>query len=102
MDTRNRSEVEQLVGEIRAYMPETYAAIQAKAQEIGKEAYALVRAGLRGEPNRFWAMEKGRVMGTPFSMPEIAADVAQTMVRWGSAYVCIFGQPVQEVANGAN
>jgi len=104
MDTRSKEDVERLVGEIKACMPETYKSIQAKAAELGKDAYALVRAGLRGEPNKFWAMEAGRVMGTPFTLREINADVALAMVQWGCAYVCIWAAPVQQqgAADGAH
>jgi hypothetical protein len=52
---------------IKTQMPMVYGAIQDKAQEIGKEAFALVRKGLRGEPNTFYAFERGYVVGTPFS-----------------------------------
>lgn len=102
MDTRSRDEVEQLVSEIKSYMPETYASIQARAAEVGKEAYAMVRAGLRGEPNKFWAMEKGRVMGTPFTLQDITSEVARNMVSWGCAYVCIFGEAMPGGGNGTN
>lgn len=102
MDTRSAAEVEADIADIKAYMPETYKAIQAWAGEIGKLAYAMVRAGLRGEPNRFWAMERGRVMGTPFNLVEITADVALAMVRWGSAYACIFGTPTEGGQHGAD
>lgn len=98
MDTRtvSDSEVQQHIAEIRTHMPDTYDMIQREAQARGRMVFGLVRAGLRGEPNRFFAMERGWVKGTPFSMPEIAADVAQGMVSYGSAHVCILGWPTQE------
>jgi len=104
MDTRTVSdeEVQQHIAEIKAHMPETYQAIKAKAGEIGNVAYELVRKGLRGEPNRFWAMERGWVKGAPFSLPDIEADVATAMARWGCAYVCIFGVNKEGGTNGAN
>jgi hypothetical protein len=86
--------VSRVTGEIKAYMPETYKAIQAKAKEIGNAAFLLVRRGIRGEPNCFWAMENGRVVGTPFNLPEVSRDVAQYMVTFACAYVCIWA--VQE------
>jgi hypothetical protein len=52
---------------IKTQMPMVYGAIQDKAQQIGKDAFALVRKGLRGEPNTFYAFERGYVVGTPFS-----------------------------------
>jgi len=93
MDTGTAAgSTEQQIALIKARMPETYASIQAQAQRIGKAAYALVRRGLRGEPNCWWAMERGLVMGTPFTLPDVSADVASTMVRWGASYVCIWAQ----------
>jgi len=105
MDTRTASdeEVQQHIAEIKAHMPETYKAIQAEAAKVGRQAFAMVRAGLRGEPNRFWAMERGWVKGCPFGVVDIAADAAWAMVAWGSTYVCIFGSQLQNgEANGSN
>lgn len=75
---------------IKGSMPHVYEGIQAKAAEIGPGAFALVRRGLRGEANCFYAFERGHVVGTPFAMPGIAADVAATMVRFGCAHICIW------------
>ena len=103
MDTRTaKTDVTPLINEIKAYMPETYASIQAKAQVVGNVAYELVRRGLRGEANCFYAFERGRVVGTPFSLHEISRDVAQYMVTLGCAHVCIFATTEGEVANGTH
>lgn len=106
MDTKSAEQIEaavqQDIAEIKAHMPETYKEIQAKAAEIGSLAFALVRAGLRGVPNRFWAMERGWVKGTPFNALGVQDVVAVQLVRWGCAHVCIFGQPVEEVQDGAD
>ncbi len=105
MDTRTISEnqVQQHIAEIKAHMPETYKTIQAQANEMGRHVFAMVRAGLRGEPNRFWAVERGWVKGCPFNMPEITPDVAWSMVAWGSSHVCIIGTSTQSgEANGSN
>ncbi|MBP7572601.1 MAG: hypothetical protein KA777_01355 [Rhodoferax sp.] len=91
MDTRpQKIDVQAKIEEIKGAMPETYASIQAKAKEIGNEAYVLVRKGLRGEANCFYAFEKGRVVGTPFSLVEVQRDIAQYMVTLGCAHVCIW------------
>lgn len=102
---------------IKAHMPETYKAIQARVKGVsevvagrqvmvvpayGSDVFALVRRGLRGEPNCFWAMECGHVMGTPFNQTEVQRDVAQLMVSFGTAYVCIFPEPTAEAAHGAH
>jgi len=87
---------------IKTSMPETYQAIQDKAKVIGNDAFALVKRGLRGEPNCFWAMEAGNVVGTPFNHTEISRDVAQAMVTFGCAHVCIFAMAGSEVQRGSN
>lgn len=103
MDTGTaKVDVAALIDEIKAYMPETYKSIQAKAKEVGNDAYVLVRRGLRGEANCFYAFERGRVMGTPFTLTEVARDVAQYMVTFGCAHVCIFAVVQKESINGAN
>ena len=71
------------------------------AQAIGNEAFALVRKGLRGEPNAFYAFERGYVVGTPFSAGPITDEVAGLMVRFGFAFVCIFMAPEQGANHGA-
>lgn len=82
--------VQQKIDQIKQFMPETYKAIQAKAGQIGNKAYHLVRRGLSGERNCFWAMEGGYVMGTPFDLADVQSDVAWAMVSFGCAYACIF------------
>jgi hypothetical protein len=99
MDTSGttKMDVNGKINEIKRYMPETYQSIQAKAAKIGNQAYELVRRGLRGEANCFYAFEGARVVGTPFNMPDITADIALLMVEFGCAYVCMFG-PAKETA----
>jgi len=82
--------VQQKTDQIKQFMPETYKAIKARADLIGNQAYHLVRRGLAGEPNCFWAMEAGHVMGTPFNLVDVQRDVAWAMVSFGCAYACIF------------
>ena len=78
---------------IKSQMPETYKYIQAKAEEIGNVAYELVRRGLRGEANCFYAVEAGRVVGTPFSSGPISDELAGYMCKFGVAFICIFNMP---------
>ena len=52
--------IEQQIADIKAHMPEVYKSIQAKAAAIGKPAFALVRKGLRGDANCFYAFERGQ------------------------------------------
>jgi hypothetical protein len=94
--------VESKITEIKAYMPETYKSIQAKAAEIGNVAFELVRKGLRGEANCFYAFEGGRVMGTPFATGPLPDHIAGKMVEFGCAFVCIFDAPERTAGNGAH
>lgn len=94
--------IEEQIAEIRAHMPEVYKGIQAKAQELGKPAYALVRRGLRGEPNCFYAFERGRVVGTPFVVTDIMAEVARYMVQFGCSHVCIWPAAGEGSVHGAH
>jgi hypothetical protein len=93
-------DVSAAINDIKTHMPETYKSIQAKAKQIGNDAYVLVRRGLRGQANCFYAFERGRVVGTPFALTEVARDVAQHMVTFGCAHVCIWAEPSQGVSNG--
>ena len=82
--------VEEQIAEIKANMPETYKAIQAKAQDIGKPAYALVRRGLRGDANCFYAFERGYVVGTPFNQGDIMAEISKYMVQFGCTFIVVW------------
>lgn len=93
MATDSKLNVEGKVAEIKNHMPETYKCIQAKASEIGNEAFTLVRRGLRGEVNCFYAFEGGRVVGTPFAAGPIPDKLAALMVQFGVAICCIWQAP---------
>jgi len=99
MDTFwNADEVEAFKRTIKAHMPETYKAIQARAAEddLGREAFALVTRGLRGEPNVFYAMERGHVVGTPFNIPDVSAELAAYMVRFGCQFLIMWAPGAQK------
>ncbi len=101
MDTKTTNQnVEQEIAAIKAHMPETYKAILAKAAEIGKPAYALVRRGLRGEVNCFYAMEHGRVVGAPFEMPNVTAEIAMGIVQFGCTFLAMWGAPPPATEGG--
>lgn len=104
-DQEQVEEINRRIAEIKAHMPETYKAIQDRVNGVvvqesggpvetvpayGKAVFALVRRGLRGEPNCFWAMECGRVVGTPFNLPDVMTYTAKSMVEFGCTYACIF------------
>lgn len=106
MDTRTvpaaKVDVSAQIDEIKRFMPETYKAIKTKAADIGNEAFVLVRRGLRGEPNQFYAFEAGRVVGTPFNLVDVNRDIAQIMVTFGCAHVCIWAEPTPAAAGAAH
>lgn len=111
--------VEQRLQEIRQHMPGVYAAIWAKAAELGglsvdalrrmdpaawpsasAQVFRLVRRGVGGQPGCFYAFERGRVVGTPFAGLDIERDVAAVMVQFECAHVCMWGAIAQESAHG--
>lgn len=81
---------------IKTAMPQTYQAIQRKAGQFGNDVYRLVRLGIRGQASCFYAWEGGRVVGTPFaSTHPVMAVVAQGLVQFGCAHVCIIAEPAK-------
>ncbi|WP_156362897.1 hypothetical protein [Xylophilus sp. Leaf220] len=102
MDTRTPAiDVAAAINDIRSNMPETYQAIKAKADQIGSEAYALVRRGIKGEPNCFYAMEGGRVVGHPFNLPGLPGNIASLVLQFGCRHMVWWRLP-KEVADGAH
>ena len=85
------------IDEIRNEMPETYAAIKRKADQIGNLAYQLVRAGIRGQANSFYAIERGFVVGTPFDLPNVEPELARVMVQFGCRSLIMWGPQAQKV-----
>lgn len=92
MDTATTANpVDDKIAEIKAHMPGVYAAIQRKASEIGGDAFALVRRGLRGERGCFYGIEGARVVGAPFHREHPDMQIAaRAMVEFGCAHVCIW------------
>lgn len=104
MDTRTHQgqqvDVEGQIAIIKQHMPQTYQAIQDKAKEIGKDAYALVRRGIKGEPNCFYAIEAGHVVGGPFNLVGVNEEIARLMCQFGCRHVVMWAAPVTQVAAG--
>lgn len=96
---QSNSEIEALIAKIKTKMPMTYEQIQRKAQLQGDRVFRLVRRGLRGEVNCFWAMEAGHVVGTPFEASHpVSSVMAQALVQFGCAHVCT----IAEVVHGSH
>lgn len=104
MDTRTHQgqqvDVEGQIAIIKQHMPQTYQAIQDKAKEIGKDAYALVRRGIKGEPNCFYAIEAGHVVGGVFNAPGINDQIAGLMCQFGCRHLVMWGRPEQSPTLG--
>lgn len=96
-----QADIEARVREIKTHMPETYKSIQAKADEIGRDAYGMVRRALGGQPNLFYALERGWVMGTPFNLKDITADVALSLVMFNARSVVLWGVVAKEASHGS-
>ena len=97
MDTltanRSKEDVEQDLHTIRTRMPKLYEAIKERAK-MQPEVYALVRRGLRGESNCFYAMEAGHVMGAPFAgerWAKVADVLREQALQFGFGFVVMWG-----------
>ncbi|MEZ2293081.1 hypothetical protein [Variovorax sp. RCC_210] len=84
---------------IKDRMPKTYEAIQAKAKEMGSGAFGLVRRGIRGEPNCFYACERDFKVGTYWTV-QVAPDIARLVELYGMSFVCMWAEPKE--TNGAD
>lgn len=91
----SQSREAELLQLIKTRMPQTYEQITRKAKVQGNGVYTLVRRGLRGDSNCFWAMEAGHVVGTPFEATHpVSAVMALSMVKFGCAHVCTIAEVV--------
>ncbi len=76
---------------IKAHMPQTYAAIQRQAQARGNAVFALVRRGCGGQPDCFYAVEAGHVVGTPFAQA-VDPALASLIVQFGIGFLVLLQQ----------
>lgn len=90
--------VDARVAEIRAHMPMTYKAIQDKAGEIGNRAFGLVKRGIAGQPNTFFAVEAGRSVGTPFLNVAGAEELAGYIKQFGCTFLILWAAEAQQPA----
>lgn len=104
MDTqRPPVDVERVRQLIKTQMPETYKAIVARSADadLGRQAFALVTRGIKGEPNCFYAMERGHVVGAPFELPNVTAELARTIVQFGCTFMVMWA-PANGGAHGSH
>lgn len=96
-----KEKVRRQIDLIKSGMPETYRAIQDKAEVAGALVWPMVRRGMAGQPNCFYALERRQFVGTPFAQCDITDMVAGNMVRFGVDSFVIFGD-VREVSSGTH
>lgn len=105
MSTANEVGVEEIrarLQHIKDHMPQTYELICAKAVDQGDAVWGMVRRGVRGEPNEFWAMEAGHFAGTPFNMQKVEDEIAWGMVNFGATFAVVFNLQIDRPAPLAN
>lgn len=82
--------LEAAIGVIKTKMPNTYIRIQERGADPKTNTYTLVRRGILGEKNCFWACENGYVVGAIFDIEDVARHIAMFMVQFTGQHVCIF------------
>ncbi len=92
-NTGQQVDVQARITLIKDCMPLTYQAIQDKAKSDGKAAFALVRRALRGEPNCFYAIEAGHVVGAPFNLEGVGPEIAKLMCQFGFSHLVMWAAP---------
>lgn len=80
--------IEQGQQRIKTLMPEVYKTI-CRYAEKDSNVWRIVRLGLIGRPDQFWACEAGHVAGAPFTQFKRAVEVSRLMARFGCAHVCM-------------
>lgn len=80
--------------DLRRDMPNTAAKVDEYRQTYGADwVNDQIRRALRGEPDRFYAMENGHVLGTPFQADPALADWIKTAVALGSRFAVVMRPP---------
>jgi hypothetical protein len=80
---------------LRAEMPETAAFVDSKRKEFGAEfVNASIKSALAGKPGHFYAMENGRVLGTPFPPTHPIDQEQRFALLTGCKFAAFIAQPV--------
>lgn len=75
-------------------MPETAKWVEQQRQELGADhVNACMRRALKGEPGLFYAIEGGRVLGTPFPCSSPIADAQRMAVVTGATFAGFIARP---------
>ncbi len=83
--------------DLRRQMPETAKWVDGKRQEWGAaHVNACIREALAGEPGRFYAIEGGHVLGTPFPATHPAAADQQFAILMGCTFAGFMAMPTED------
>ena len=82
---------------LRQQMPETAKWVEEQRATMGKaHVDECLRQGLKGQPGRFYAIERGHVLGTPFP-PTAPEDYWQRLaIALGSGFAAFIALPGQQ------
>ncbi|MGE3346069.1 MAG: hypothetical protein AB7I35_01400 [Ramlibacter sp.] len=84
--------------DLRQQMPETAAWVNERRAEWGADhVNSCIKRGLAGEPDQFYAVEAGHVLGAPFATA-LHGEVVDLAVKYGAKSVRIMRAP----ANGTH
>jgi hypothetical protein len=87
----------------RDLMPLVWQRIAKYREQWGKEHVAeCIRRGMAGEPDWFYAVENGYVVGTPFQADQVTVDCLRLSVALGGKFAVVMRAPKEAPANGAN
>lgn len=84
-------------------MPRVWEAIEARREEFGADHVAdCIRRGMAGEPDWFYAFERGHVVGTPFTCDPALTEFIGLAAVIGGRYVFVMRPPAANNEGGAN
>lgn len=87
--TAKKERVARQIELVKAHMPKTYQHIKDRAESMGANAWTLVRRGMAGEANCFYAVENRCVVGAPFDRSSMTDMFAGQIVRFGCEFLAI-------------
>ena len=79
---------------LRDSMPETAAFVDAKRKQFGAEfVNGCIKQALAGVPGRFYALESGHVLGTPFPATDPIDTYQRMAVLTGCKFAAFMAEP---------
>jgi hypothetical protein len=79
---------------LRLEMPETAVFVDSKRSEYGPSfVNDCIKSALAGKPGRFYAMENGHVLGTPFPATHPINQAQNFAVLTGCTFAAFIAQP---------